>query len=411
MDVILELQGGKSFTISVEPFDTVLRLKEKVQKFQRIPISDQTFVFNGQVLQDHLDIWTTQVYEGSHIHLLLPASPVLPEFPPSMDAMDMFIQEFLTEPPEIMESLLANLDFPAQPQIFPKSQPTQQMLACIQSPPQTVMATQQMHEFPQSLPQTIMSTGKMPAFPQSPESLPQMIIPTQFPPSPPQMAIVTGSQPQLPRKRKPGIQKPMPPPPPPSHPSWAWKVSVQLPHFKDRIAVELNWKDSFLKLKEKILQLEGMKGVAMDRVVLQSHKTKKEFIDQQLLKDCTELEPPEVEINVIVKPLPSPKQLPVDGVGTSNHCSGSIIKHAEITVMLLPMRTSERILIQVSAGDKVAVLRTKLEELQKTFGFRLPKDGRYFFIHGQRAMDEKKSFKWHQVGNGDIIKTFDGSIS
>ncbi|KAL6197586.1 hypothetical protein ACLB2K_033194 [Fragaria x ananassa] len=72
MDVIFEPQRGRpSFSIEVGYFDTVIEIKEKVQKYQGIPISQQTLVLNGQVLHDELDVAYCQIFHQSKIQLII----------------------------------------------------------------------------------------------------------------------------------------------------------------------------------------------------------------------------------------------------------------------------------------------------------------------------------------------------
>ncbi|KAF1890108.1 hypothetical protein Lal_00025441 [Lupinus albus] len=71
MDVIFETQRGKSFSIEVGFFDSVLEMKEKIQKYHGIPTSKQTLIFNGQVLPDDGDIWKCEIFHNSHIQLLV----------------------------------------------------------------------------------------------------------------------------------------------------------------------------------------------------------------------------------------------------------------------------------------------------------------------------------------------------
>jgi hypothetical protein len=44
-------------------------------------------------------------------------------------------------------------------------------------------------------------------------------------------------------------------------------------------------------------------------------------------------------------------------------------------------------------------------------GFPLPREGGYFFIHGQSVMDEARSFEWHGVAAGDEVVVFPGSVT
>lgn len=72
MDVEFEPQRGRpSFSIEVGYFDTVLEIKEKVQKYQGIPISQQTLVFNGQVLHDERDVAYCEILHNSKIQLII----------------------------------------------------------------------------------------------------------------------------------------------------------------------------------------------------------------------------------------------------------------------------------------------------------------------------------------------------
>ncbi|EEF43922.1 ubiquitin domain-containing protein 7SL RNA1 [Ricinus communis] len=71
MDVFFETPKGRQFSIELGYFDTVLEIKEKIQKYQDIPINKQTLVFNGQVLQDERDIEYCEILHNSHIQLLI----------------------------------------------------------------------------------------------------------------------------------------------------------------------------------------------------------------------------------------------------------------------------------------------------------------------------------------------------
>lgn len=74
MDVIFEPQRGRSFSIEVGFFDTILEIKEKVKKYQGIPVSKQTLIFNGNVLKDDLNIEHTEILQNSHIQLMIAAT-------------------------------------------------------------------------------------------------------------------------------------------------------------------------------------------------------------------------------------------------------------------------------------------------------------------------------------------------
>ncbi|KAL9816277.1 putative Ubiquitin domain-containing protein [Arabidopsis thaliana] len=71
ISVFFETQRGSPFSIEVGYFDTVLEIKEKIEKYQRIPVSKQTLFFQGNVLQDHLDIEKCQILDNSRLQLFI----------------------------------------------------------------------------------------------------------------------------------------------------------------------------------------------------------------------------------------------------------------------------------------------------------------------------------------------------
>lgn len=71
MDLIFETQRGRAFSIEVGYFDTVLEIKEKIEKYQRIPVPKQTLVFQGNVLQDDHNIEQCDLFNNSRLHLFI----------------------------------------------------------------------------------------------------------------------------------------------------------------------------------------------------------------------------------------------------------------------------------------------------------------------------------------------------
>jgi len=69
MDVIFELQRGRSFSIEIGYFDTVQEIKEKIQKYHNIPVSQQTLILNGQFLKDNDDPWKVEILHNTSIQL------------------------------------------------------------------------------------------------------------------------------------------------------------------------------------------------------------------------------------------------------------------------------------------------------------------------------------------------------
>ncbi|KAL3527415.1 hypothetical protein ACH5RR_012071 [Cinchona calisaya] len=75
MDVFFQPTRGRPFSIEVGYFDTILEIKEKIQKDQGIPTSKQTLIFNGNVLNDELNVHSTEILDHSHIHLIVAVDP------------------------------------------------------------------------------------------------------------------------------------------------------------------------------------------------------------------------------------------------------------------------------------------------------------------------------------------------
>ncbi|KAL9285634.1 putative Ubiquitin domain-containing protein [Arabidopsis thaliana] len=75
MDVFFETQSGDKFEIELGYWDTMLEIKEKIEKYQCIPVSKQTLIFQGVVLQDHLDIKQCVILNHSHIQIFVEPNP------------------------------------------------------------------------------------------------------------------------------------------------------------------------------------------------------------------------------------------------------------------------------------------------------------------------------------------------
>ncbi|XP_027078001.1 ubiquitin domain-containing protein 7SL RNA1-like [Coffea eugenioides] len=75
MDLIFQPTRGRSFSIEIGYFDTVLEIKEKIQKHQGIPISKQSLIFNGDVLNDELNVHSSEILDRSCIQLVVASDP------------------------------------------------------------------------------------------------------------------------------------------------------------------------------------------------------------------------------------------------------------------------------------------------------------------------------------------------
>lgn len=87
LEFVMSGGGGGSFKIDVGYFDTVLEIKEKIQKYKGIPISSQTLIFNGAFLRDDLNVHFSDIVDRSRIHLNLPSDAAAAASPPKLSLL------------------------------------------------------------------------------------------------------------------------------------------------------------------------------------------------------------------------------------------------------------------------------------------------------------------------------------
>lgn len=283
MDVIFEPQRGRPFSIEVGFFDTVLEIKEKVQKYQDIPISKQTLIFNGQPLRDDGDIEKCEILHNSRIQLHVAADSTKT------------------------------------------------------TPHAAAVKVEEM----------------------SPAPAPKKL-----------------------------------------------QLNVKSPSSKLHIPLEVDASDTVLRLKEKIQEMEAVPS--NNKIVL--HVGGAELQDHQILRDCEVSD--NSEIDVTFRPLP----VAAAGAGSCAAPAAAAVGGGggggskKLKVMVLPKCGTKKIPVEVNAGDNVGELRKELQRLNQRFQLHLPPEG-YFFIYKQNVMDDDRSFRWHQVGNGDTIEIFNGSVT
>ncbi|KAE8681938.1 Polyubiquitin 10 [Hibiscus syriacus] len=164
--------------------------------------------------------------------------------------------------------------------------------------------------------------------------------------------------------------------------------------------VDMNIKKS----SETSIHLEIDKS---DNVLLQSSGA--ELQGDMSPGDCMLAEKNNVNVNVNVTikkpPLPprsrkvSPTAAALTGAAMATRGS------KKMKLWVLPMYGTKKIPVAMNANDNVGELRKELQKLQKKLHFDLSEEG-YFFIHKQNVMEDDRSFKWHQVVEGDTIEIF-----
>ncbi|XP_031094304.1 polyubiquitin-like [Ipomoea triloba] len=284
MDLIFEPQRGTQFTIEIGYFDTVQEIKEKVQKYQGIPASTQTLVFNGNILQDDLNVHSSEILDRSHVQLLVAASDS--------------------------------------------------------------------------------DSDKHTA------------------------AAATGNAEEPP---------PLPPssPPPPDRKSILIFLKI-LGANKQGVSLEVEVTDTIRKLKEKI---EEADGIPVSRITVYANGS--ELLDDRTLHDYELSDHSEVEVSF--KPLPATTT-------TSSASSGNTNSSKKLRITVLSQCETKKIPVEMNPSENVGELRKELERLKEQWQLELPDDG-YFFIYKQNVMDDDRSFRWHNVGQGETIEIFNGSVT
>ncbi|KAK7345337.1 hypothetical protein VNO77_15939 [Canavalia gladiata] len=171
-------------------------------------------------------------------------------------------------------------------------------------------------------------------------------------------------------------------------------LNVKIPSSKTHaVPLEVDVNDTVLRLKERIHEMETV-AVPVNRLLVHATTTGAELQDHQVLRDCDVCDNSEVEVSL--RPSQSASS---GGVGSK-----------KLKLIVLSRNGTKKIPVEMNASDNVGELRKELQKLQQRHQFQLPQEG-YFFIYKQNVMDDDRSFRWHHVGQGDIIEIFNGSVT
>lgn len=69
MKISVQIIKGKNITLDVEPSDSILSIKEKIQEIEGIPTNEQKLFFNGIFLEDHKALSYYYIKKESTLHL------------------------------------------------------------------------------------------------------------------------------------------------------------------------------------------------------------------------------------------------------------------------------------------------------------------------------------------------------
>ncbi|XP_052477620.1 ubiquitin domain-containing protein 7SL RNA1 isoform X2 [Gossypium raimondii] len=183
-------------------------------------------------------------------------------------------------------------------------------------------------------------------------------------------------------------------------------------------SIEVGFFDTVLEIKEKIHKYHGI-PIPHQTLIFNGHVLQ----DDRDVEYCEILQNSRIQLlvssdsdtsNSTKQPQPNAAaadhQLPSPAKKiqlNSNTPSSNTVK---LKLLVLPKCGTKKIPVEVNATDNVSELRKELQKLHQRLHFQLPQEG-YFFIYKQNVMDDDRSFRWHQVGQGDTIEIFNGSVT
>nr|GMC94766.1 ubiquitin-like protein-NEDD8-like protein RUB3 [Ipomoea batatas] len=150
-----------------------------------------------------------------------------------------------------------------------------------------------------------------------------------------------------------------------------------------QFTIEIGYFDTVQEIKEKVQKYQGIPASTQTLV-----------FNGNVLQD---------DLNVSFKPLPATTT-------TSSGSSGNTNSSKKLRITVLSQCETKKIPMEMNPSENVGELRKELERLKEQWQLELQDDG-YFFIYKQNVMDDDRSFRWHNVGQGDTIEIFNGSVT
>nr|GMC91408.1 Ubiquitin-like superfamily protein [Ipomoea batatas] len=161
-----------------------------------------------------------------------------------------------------------------------------------------------------------------------------------------------------------------------------------------QFTIEIGYFDTVQEIKEKVQKYQGIPASTQTLV-----------FNGNVLQDDLNVHSSEIldRSHVSFKPLPATTT-------TSSGSSGNTNSSKKLRITVLSQCETKKIPVEMNPSENVGELRKELERLKEQWQLELPDDG-YFFIYKQNVMDDDRSFRWHNVGQGDTIEIFNGSVT
>ncbi|CAE6137309.1 unnamed protein product [Arabidopsis arenosa] len=380
MDVFFETQSGDTFEIELDYWDTVLDIKQKIEKYQRIHVSKQTLFFQGKVLQDHLDIEQCVIHNHSRIQIFVEPDPNpnhnneqvhQTEISPPLDS-SYEIDSFQDSPVSTSLNLGSNNnDHLLLPENFNSSNEFDNFL---ESPFWTNLMLGSNNNDHLLLPENLNSSNEIDNFQDSPVSTSmmlgsnnndQLLLPENSLPLNSDKEIVKHiTLRSIPMVMRPKVQALQ------TEKSLPLNSSSDLDNFQDSsVSTSMkfgsNNNDQVLPQPERSTPLNSYKDIANTQG-------------------------------------PPVKRIKLRGINNS-HREMRSYKTAPgqmMSVLVKPYygegRVGTNIFVTVNTKDQVKILRNELAQSQQRGEINLPQDG-YFFMHRNEVLNEDRSFKWNGV--------------
>ncbi|KAH6810781.1 hypothetical protein C2S51_024543 [Perilla frutescens var. frutescens] len=382
MKLIFATDGGNQFEIEVGDNDSLPEIKEKVKTKQGIPISDQTLIFNGNIIRDELDLIYAEIKDGSLIHLQIAENPKMPDFHDHQ----------FSPPPEFQDSDFSQF---LNQFNFPNPTPPREISITLKMPTasDTVNVKADVNETIQQLKEKIEQRAGTP--------IRRIVIKHKNGTELVDDMTLLDCRISL----NPEVTVELRPPPP------KMDLQFQMPGSNDVITVETCVEDTVQQLKEKI---HGKEGTPISQISIKDENGV-ELDDHKTLNDCAisldsgitveflALQGIEAEAEAEAH---RKKRKTMQGASQpAAPPTPTRTARAASTMSIVLKYRGARLTTEVKAAHKVSELKTKL----KTLRLQIPEE--CFFVHRQNVMDEQLSFASHSVAKGDLIQIFPGRVT